>query len=99
DLRLPVADTVIFLDFPRLLCLFRVIQRRWQYVGKSRPDMASGCPERLTWDFLKYVWTYPVTRSPKILERLSHLSPNQQVFILHNPKEVKEFLGKVSFER
>ncbi|BAT52697.1 topology modulation protein [Nostoc sp. NIES-3756] len=98
DLRLPVADTVIFLDFPRLLCLFRVIQRRWQ-VGKSRPDMASGCPERLTWDFLKYVWTYPVTRRPKILERLSHLSPNQQVFILHNPQEVKEFLGKFSFDR
>lgn len=96
DLRLPVADTVIFLDFPRLLCLLRVIQRRWQYAGKSRSDMASGCPERLTWDFLKFVWSYPVTRRPKILERLSNLAPNQQLFILHNPKQVKEFLQEIS---
>lgn len=96
DLRLPTADTVIFLDFPRLLCLLRVVQRRWQYAGKSRPDMASGCLERLTWDFLKFVWSYPVTRRPNILARLSNLAPNQQLFILHNPKEVKEFLQEIS---
>jgi adenylate kinase family enzyme len=95
DLRLSVADTGIFLDFPRLLCLFRVIQRRWQYAGKSRPDMASGCPERLTWEFLKYIWAYPVNRRPKILERLSKLQQNQQVFILRNRQEVREFLQNI----
>jgi adenylate kinase family enzyme len=47
DVRLSVADTVIFLDFPRLLCLSRVIKRRFIYAGQSRPDMASDCPERL----------------------------------------------------
>lgn len=96
DLRLPVADTVIFLDFPRLLCLLRVIQRRWQYAGTSRPDMASGCPERLNWEFLKYIWSYPVTRRPKILEKLSQLEPHQQVFILRNSQEVREFLQKIA---
>ena len=92
DIRLAIADTVIFLDFPRLLCLWRVIKRSWQYAGQSRPDMASGCPERLTWEFLKYVWTYPITRRPKILNKLSQLAPNQQVIILREPKEVREFL-------
>lgn len=47
DLRLSVADTVIFLDFTRILCLARVIKRRFMYAGQSRPDMASDCPERL----------------------------------------------------
>jgi hypothetical protein len=27
---------------------------------------------------------------------LSNLAPNQQIFILHNPKEVKEFLQEIS---
>ncbi|WP_197992848.1 MULTISPECIES: DNA topology modulation protein [Nostocaceae] len=96
DLRLPVADMVIFLDFTRLLCLLRVMQRRWQYAGKSRPDMSSGCPERLNWEFCKYIWSYPIARRPNILQRLSNLTSNQQVFILRNPREVREFLQKIS---
>lgn len=71
DVRLSVADTVIFLDFPRLLCLSRVIKRRLMYAGQSRPDMASDCPERLNWEFLKYIWSYLITRCPEILEKLS----------------------------
>ncbi|BAZ51479.1 topology modulation protein [Nostoc sp. NIES-4103] len=96
DIRLAIADTVIFLDFPRMLCLWRVIKRSWQYAGQSRPDMASGCPERLTWEFLKFVWTYPITRRPNILNKLSQLPPNQQVIILHKPEEVREFVQTIS---
>lgn len=99
DIRLPLADTVIFLDFPRLLCLWRVIKRSWQYAGQSRPDMASGCPERLTWQFLKFVWTYPITRRPVILDKLRLLTLNQQVIILRQPKEVREFLQKISHQQ
>ncbi|WP_223265352.1 hypothetical protein [Nostoc sp. 'Peltigera membranacea cyanobiont' 210A] len=96
DVRLPVADTVIFLDFPRLLCLSRVIKRRFIYAGKSRPDMASDCPERLNWEFIKYIWSYPIIRRPGILEKLSQLTPNQQVIILNKSREVREFLQNIS---
>ncbi len=96
DLRLSVADTVIFLDFPRILCLLRAIKRRFMYAGQSRPDMASDCPERLNWEFLKYIWSYPITRRPGILEKLSQVILNQQVIILREPIEVREFLQKIS---
>ncbi|MEH1976627.1 MAG: DNA topology modulation protein [Nostoc sp.] len=96
DLRLSVADTVIFLDFPRILCLWRAIKRRFMYAGQSRPDMASDCPERLNWEFLKYIWSYPITRRPGILEKLSQVILNQQVIILREPIEVREFLQKIS---
>ncbi|MHC5674086.1 DNA topology modulation protein [Nostoc sp.] len=92
DVRLSVADTVIFLDFPRLLCLSRVIKRRFMYSGQSRHDMASDCPERLNWEFIKYIWSYPITRRPGILEKLSQLTQNQQVIILCEPTEVRDFL-------
>ncbi|MEH2257160.1 AAA family ATPase [Nostoc sp.] len=54
DVRLSVADTVIFLDFPRILCLSRVIKRRFTYAGQSRPDMALDCPESPSITFQDY---------------------------------------------
>lgn len=95
DLRLAVADTVIFLDFSRLLCLWRVIKRRLIYSGKTRPDMASGCPERIDGQFLHYIWNYPIAHRPIILKKLSQLTPNQQVIILKSPAEVRLFLQKL----
>lgn len=92
DFRLAAADTVIFLDFSRLLCLWRVIKRRLIYTGKTRPDMASGCPERINGQFLQYIWNYPIARRPVILEKLSQLTPKQQVIILKSPAEVRLFL-------
>ena len=96
DVRLSVADTVIFLDFPRILCLARIIKRRFMYTGQSRPDMASDCPERLNWEFLKYIWSYPINRRHGILEKLSQVTLNQQVIILNEPRKVREFLQNIS---
>ena len=45
--RIEMCDTVIYLDYPRMSCLFGVIKRVVSSYGKVRPDMADGCPERL----------------------------------------------------
>ena len=42
ELRLQQADTVIFLDFKRHLCLYRVGKRFLKNFNKSRPDMPEG---------------------------------------------------------
>ena len=78
--RLAACDTVIFLDLPRLLCLQRIIRRRLQFHGRSRPDMREGCPERLSWEYIQWVWTYPERRRPGILARLAALEPEKQVY-------------------
>lgn len=51
EVRLAAADAVIFLDRPRLLCLWRVFKRFLRYRGRVRPDMTQGCEERLTKNF------------------------------------------------
>ncbi|HBQ76415.1 MAG TPA: AAA family ATPase, partial [Exiguobacterium sp.] len=38
DLRIDAADTIIFLDLPRTLCLYRVLKRTWRYRKTGRPD-------------------------------------------------------------
>ena len=64
DIRLAACDTVIFLDMPRYLCLWRILRRRLRFHGQTRPDMAAGCGEHLTWEFIRYVWHYPTARRP-----------------------------------
>jgi adenylate kinase family enzyme len=56
--RLERADTVVYLDYPIRLCLWRALRRAWRYRGASRPDMAPGCPERFDPAFLLYILTF-----------------------------------------
>ena len=66
DLRLAKADLVIYLDQPRRVCLWRVLKRAWTDRGKRRPDLAEGCPEKLDWPFLEWVWTFERKSRPRI---------------------------------
>ena len=61
--RFEEADRILYLDFPRYICLPRVYKRLFTYRGKTRPDMAEGCNEKVDWAFLK--WVLWEGRSPK----------------------------------
>lgn len=56
--RLARADTVIYLDFPIRLCLWRLAKRVFLNRGQSRPDMPEGCPERFDAAFFWYVMNW-----------------------------------------
>ncbi len=86
-MRLERADTVIWLDYPTRLCLWRVLKRWWQYRGKSRPDMTDGCPERLDPEFLLYVLAFRSNwraRNAQALDRF-----DGQVIRLRSPAATK----------
>jgi adenylate kinase family enzyme len=95
EARIAAADTVIFLDLPRLVCLARVVRRWIRFHGRSRPDMTPGCPERLNWEFLRWIWTYPEKRRPKILQRLGRLRPDQRAVVLTSTAAAAAFLREV----
>lgn len=94
DMRLEASDTVVFLDLPRRVCLWRILRRNLHYRGRTRPDVAPGCPEKLTWEFVKWVWTYPNSRRPRILERLGRLR-DARVVVLSSQNAVDQFLDSV----
>ena len=94
DYRLERADTVIYLDFNRYICMFRAIKRRIQWHGKSRSDVGEGCPERLSLWFVKWVWGYPKRSRTKTLEWLAKIKPPKQVFVLKGNKAVNRFLSE-----
>jgi adenylate kinase family enzyme len=96
DIRLEKADLIIFMDRSRWLCLYRILKRQLQYMGRTRPDMTEGCTERVTWEFIQYVYRYNDTRRPGILEKLKEYRKGKQVFILKNERQVKNFLQKIA---
>ncbi|MBN6206815.1 DNA topology modulation protein [Ralstonia pickettii] len=98
DIRLNAADTIIFLDIHRLICLYRAVKRTFQYRNRTRPDMAEGCEERFDRNFLKWIWNYPHTRRPATINKLEELSTDKKVIILHSPKEVKRFIANLEGE-
>lgn len=71
DIRLQHADTIIFFNLSRTICVYRVIKRWFQYRNQSRPDMGAGCQERVTFEFLKWVWLFPKKQTPAILKNLN----------------------------
>jgi|SRR5579885_1526421 adenylate kinase family enzyme len=95
DIRMAAADTIIFLDYSRTLCLYRVLKRRIQYAGKTRPDLASGCPEKIDREHIQWIWSYPSTARPQALQKLEHYATGRTIIILHNPTETRQFLAKV----
>ncbi len=92
DIRLKNADTIIFLNMPMYLCIYRIVKRRFIYHGKSRPDMGEGCPEKLDINFVKWVWGYNKNKKQGILEKLNKLSIEKNVIILNSSSEMDKFI-------
>lgn len=96
DMRMKAADTVIFLDMPRWLCVIRAIKRRIEYMNRPRPDIAHGCKERILDPkfpgFLQHVWDYPSRARPDIKQRLAQYGDNKTIIWLRSRKDVQAFL-------
>jgi adenylate kinase family enzyme len=96
ELRLKHCDTIVFLDMPRLLCLWRVVKRRLLYRNRSRPDMAEGCHEKLDLEFILWVWNYSRRSRPKVVKLLREQVNGKEVVWLRSPREVRNFLARLS---
>ena len=92
DMRIHRADTIIFLDRSRWVCLWNILKRWWKYRGMSRPDITEECPERLDLIFFHYILTYNNTRRPQMLKRLNNLKETHQILILRNRKQINQLL-------
>lgn len=93
ELRLRKCDTIVFLDLPRVLCLWRIMKRYFLYRDGTRPDMAEGCREKFNFEFVSWVWNYPRRSRPKVIKLLREHADGKQIFWLRSRNEVKKFLA------
>lgn len=94
EMRLEKADTVIFLDYNRYICTFRAIKRCLGHIGKTRPDMAEGCNDKIDIVFLKYIWRFPTAQRGNIQKMFSE-NHNIKKIIFRNTKESNIFIDKI----
>ena len=92
DERFAAADTIIFLDLPRTLLVWRVIKRIFLNWRKMRPDMGGNNVERFDLSFLLWIWNYP---SREVEEKLEALQKSKVVLIFKKSKEVSIFLRSI----
>jgi adenylate kinase family enzyme len=97
EIRFKSCDTVIFLDLPCTLCLWRVLKRVLRYRNQSRPDMAEGCRERLTLEFIQWIWNYSSRTRPKVVRMIASHSVEKEIVWLRSPSEVERFLAAAAF--
>lgn len=96
EARIARADTVIFMDYPTWLCLYRVTKRTVVYRNRNRPDMTPGCDEKIDLKFYRWIWGYRRTRRPGILAMLRDARTNgTRVVVLRNPSQTKRLLARV----
>ena len=94
DLRLPRADAVIWLDTPRATCVRRVMMR--SALNKPRPDLPSGCVEKLDADFLKFLrftWNFDRDTRPGVERQRQEIGPAVPVIHLSGRSDIEAFLS------
>lgn len=47
---------MLYLDYSGLQSVLGGLTRWWQHRGRTRPEMAEGCIEKLELDYLKVMW-------------------------------------------
>ena len=94
--RLERCDAVVLLDYPRRVCLFRALRRILSWRGRTRPDMAADCPERLDGEFVRWIWEFHRTQRPQVLELLDGWTGEKHVF--RSAKDSARFLAKLERE-
>lgn len=94
DTRLPRADTIVFLDPPRHVCLWHLVRRH----NRRRPDFPQRAGEGLGWLFLLTRWIirYPSHKRPAIEHAIvEHCRPESAVIRLRRAHDVKNFLKTI----
>lgn len=92
DIRLPRTDLVIWVRMPRLLCIWGAVSRWVKRIGRTRPEMAPGCKEKIDWEFLRFIWTFEEKFSPRVVAGLVEHGSEVPVFQLTSRRQMRELL-------
>lgn len=91
DRRMSEADQIIFMNFNRFACLWRVVKRYHTYKGRTREDMGEGCTEKIDAAFVKWVlWD---GRTKKVRQRFSDVVAKyrDKVTVIKNQRQLDTF--------
>ncbi len=94
--RLSRCDTLIWLDVPVGVRLWRVLKRSARHYGAPRPDLPEGCPERIDPEFLRFIWRTRHTARAKCAEVYERAADGKARYRFRRLSEVAGFLETIA---
>ena len=90
--RLEQAHQIILLLFNPINCLMRVRKRYKTFRNTVRPDMAAGCPEKLDWEFVR--WILRDGRNASARDRYCRVINQfpKKITIIKNQRQLDKFM-------
>ena len=84
------ADQILFLDLPRLVCLYRAYTRSRMYRGSTSDSMKEGCAEKLDLGFV--LWSLLDERTRKKKAEYQRILDEYKTKVVHitNQRELDE---------
>jgi adenylate kinase family enzyme len=95
DLRMPVADAIVWLDFTRWTCMYGVLMRLVRNYRRPREGMPDGCPERVDPEFVKFVWNFRTLYRPRIVAALETFAGQAQLHWLKSHRDAERFMATI----
>lgn len=92
-MRLARADTIIWIEPPMMLCLWRAVWRALTAFGRARSDMAPGCREKVDLAFYRYIWTWNRLRRPKVQRVIDTFAAGARLIRLRGDRDVAALLA------
>ena len=94
--RLKEADLIVFVDFPRRICLWQAMRRYVMYRGRVRDSIADGCEEKMDLPFL--MWILRNGRSRKYKNRYREIQEcyPEKTLVIRNHKEMSDSLIRLA---
>ncbi|GAB5388924.1 MAG: ATPase AAA [Alphaproteobacteria bacterium] len=94
--RLQAADTIILIDLPFPIHMWRVLKRQAASLFSSTHDGPAGCPRwRVTFKLLPMMWKLHRTSRPKLLEAIEQQRGHARIIKLTTPDQLDRALNKI----
>ncbi|MEI8339478.1 MAG: hypothetical protein WCF94_02325 [bacterium] len=87
--RLSRSHLVLYLDYSRFLCVWRIILRWIKHRKESRPELPKEALEQFKWG---YLWTVFTRAERECIEEAIEQSNPKNLIRFSNPKELESFL-------
>ena len=92
--RLKECDACVYLDVDEKTCIESAYARAEEYRGKTRPDIAEGCPERVSAEFEEWILRFRQDVRPEMLSLMQE--SGKPCFVFSTREEA--FLWMEQFE-
>lgn len=93
EMRYQRSDLVLYFNFPRLRCVYRILKRRF-YEKPNVDDRALGCNEVITSKLFHYMWNFHQRVLP-VLRVCREFYPQTPFFEIQNDTMAQNLLLKI----